>query len=243
MTIAKNYTKKEETKKKYAKKNLETEKRHENNVIKLNIEREKLAKETEEKEFKKYISFYFLRRAQENALKQKKKEKRTKMKEKNDRMEELERLNKERENNLIKKMMKKEAIKEKYDKQRKEKFSMDKEKREEKMKKCRTQKIEIMRELNERRLDIIDFQLDLLKRGKKKDKSNELKRINAGERRVISQMTMEKNLTDFYKRMNALKDQSIYKKTEEERYKMYKTLKREEAERKKKELEEKLEKQ
>jgi len=222
---------------------LETEKRHEINVIKLNIEREKLAKETEEKEFKKYISFYFLRRAQENALKQKKKEKRTKMKEKNDRMEELERLNKERENNLIKKMMKKEAIKEKYDKQRKEKFSMDKEKREEKMKKCRTQKIEIMRELNERRLDIIDFQLDLLKRGKKKDKSNELKRINAGERRVISQMTMEKNLTDFYKRMNALKDQSIYKKTEEERYKMYKTLKREEAERKKKELEEKLEKQ
>ena len=175
---------------------METEKRHENNVIKLNIEREKLAKETEEKEFKKYISFYFLRRAQENALKQKKKEKRTKMKEKNDRMEELERLNKERENNLIKKMMKKEAIKEKYDKQRKEKFSMDKEKREEKMKKCRTQKIEIMRELNERRLDIIDFQLDLLKRGKKKDKSNELKRINAGERRVISQMTMEKNLTD-----------------------------------------------
>ena len=90
---------------------METEKRHENNVIKLNIEREKLAKETEEKEFKKYISFYFLRRAQENALKQKKKEKRTKMKEKNDRMEELERLNKERENNLIKKMMKKEAIK------------------------------------------------------------------------------------------------------------------------------------
>ena len=88
--------------------------------------------------------------------------------------------------------MKKEAIKEKYDKQRKEKFSMDKEKREEKMKKCRTQKIEIMRELNERRLDIIDFQLDLLKRGKKKDKSNELKRINAGERRVISQMTMER---------------------------------------------------
>ena len=41
-------------------------------------------------------------------MKQKKKEKRTKMKEKNDRMEELERLNKERENNLIKKMMKKE---------------------------------------------------------------------------------------------------------------------------------------
>ena len=54
-------------------------------------------------------------------------------------------------------------------------------------------------------------------------------------------MTMEKNLSDFYRRMNALKDQSIYKKSEEERYKMYRTLKREEAERRKKELEEKME--
>ena len=68
-----------------------------------------------------------------------------------------------------------------------------------------------------------------------------MKRISAGERRVLGQMTMEKNLSDFYSRMNLLKDQSIYKKTEEERYKMYRTLKREEAERKKKELEEKLE--
>ena len=167
---------KEKTKKTYAKKNLETEIRHENNMKNLNILREKLSKETEEKEFKKYISFYFLRRAQENELKQKKKEKRTKMKEKNERMEELERMNKEREKDLLNKINKRELIKEKYDKQRKERFLMDKNKREEKMKKCRTQKIEIMRELNERRLDIIDFQLALLKRGKKKDKSNELKR-------------------------------------------------------------------
>ncbi len=69
-----------------------------------------------------------------------------------------------------------------------------------------------------------------------------MKRISAGERRVLSQMTMEKNLSDFYKRMNVLKDQSIYKKSPEDRYKMYRNLKREEAERKKKELEEKMEK-
>ena len=69
---------KEKTKKTYAKKNLETEIRHENNMKNLNILREKLSKETEEKEFKKYISFYFLRRAQENELKQKKKRKKDK---------------------------------------------------------------------------------------------------------------------------------------------------------------------
>ena len=71
---------------------------------------------------------------------------------------------------------------------------------------------------------------------------NEMKRINAGERTVVNQMNLEKNLSDFYKRMNLLKNQSIYKKSPEERYKIYKNLKREEAERKKKELEEKLEK-
>ena len=210
-------------------------------MIKLNIEKERLAKETEEKEFKKYISFYFLRRAQENALKQKRKEKKTKMREKNERIEELERLNKEKENRLLKKIQKREAIKEKYDKEKKQRFLMEKEKREEKVLNCQEQKEEIKKEQNERRLDILDYQLELLKRVNKRDKSNELKRISAGERRVLGQMTMEKNLSDFYRRMNALKDQSIYKKSEEERYKMYRTLKREEAERRKKELEEKME--
>ena len=163
------------------------------------------------------------------------------MREKNERIEELERLNKEKENRLLKKIQKREAIKEKYDKEKKQRFLMEKEKREEKVLNCQEQKEEIKKEQNERRLDILDYQLDLLKRVNKREKSNELKRISAGERRVLGQMTMEKNLSDFYRRMNLLKDQSIYKKTEEERYKMYKNLKREEAERKKKELEEKLE--
>ena len=164
------------------------------------------------------------------------------MREKNERIEELERLNKEKENRLLKKIQKREAIKEKYDKEKKQRFLMEKEKREEKVLNCQEQKEEIKKEQNERRLDILDYQLDLLKRVNKREKSNELKRISAGERRVLGQMTMEKNLSDFYKRMNLLKNQSIYKKSPEERYKIYKNLKREEAERKKKELEEKLEK-
>ena len=163
------------------------------------------------------------------------------MREKNERIEELERLNKEKENRLLKKIQKREAIKEKYDKEKKQRFLMEKEKREEKVLNCQEQKEEIKKEQNERRLDILDYQLDLLKRVNKREKSNELKRKSAGERRVLGQMTMEKNLSDFYRRMNALKDQSIYKKSEGERYKMYRTLKREEAERRKKELEEKME--
>ncbi len=232
---------KEDTKKKYAKKNLETEKRHENNVIKLNIENEKLAKETEEKEFKKYIAFYWLRKAQEKALRQKTKEKNTKLKEKTERIEELEKENEKKSKELLAKIRKREALKQKFEKEKEERLKEEMRQREEKMRRCNTQKIELMKEQNERRLDILDYQYELIIRGKKRDNMNELKRINASERTVINQMTLEKNLSDFYKRMNLLKNQSIYKKSPEERYKIYKNLKREEAERKKKELEEKLE--
>ena len=233
---------KEETKKKYAKKNLETVKRHENNVIKLNIENEKLAKETEEKEFKKYIAFYWLRKAQEKALRQKTKENNTRLKEKTERIEELEKENEKKGKELLAKIRKREVIKQKSDKEKRDKLFEDMKKREEKIKRCNTQKVELLKEQNERRLDILDYQYELINRGKKRENMNEMKRINAGERTVINQMTLEKNLSDFHKRMNHLKEQSIYKKTPEQRYKIYRDLKRAEAERKKKELEEKLDK-
>ena len=84
---------KKETKKKSAKKNLETEKRHINNVIKLNDERERIAKENEEKGFQKYIGFYWLRKAQERELRRRTKAKNTKLKEKAERLEEIEKEN------------------------------------------------------------------------------------------------------------------------------------------------------
>ena len=137
---------------------------------------------------------------------------------------------------MIAKIRKREAVKERYEKEKENKLKEEKKLREEKMNRCKTQKEELLKEQNERRLDILDYQYELLRRGKKKDNMNEMRRINAGERTVISQMTLEKNLSDFHRRMNQLKDQSVYKKTPEQRYKIYKDLKRAEAERKKKEL-------
>ena len=233
---------KEETKKKYAKKNIETEKRHENNLKKLNIENEKITKELEEKEFKKYISFYWLRKTQEKALKLKTKEKNNKIKEKTERIEELEKENQKKGKNLIAKMRRREAAKEQYDKNKREKLKEDIKLREEKIKKCKTQKEELLKERNDKRLDILDLQYELLRRGHKRENMNEMKRITANEKTVVNQMALEKNLSDFHKRMNLLKDQSVYKKTSEERFKIYKDLKKAEAERKKKELEEKLDK-
>ena len=233
---------KEDAKRKYAKKIFETEKRHEINVKKLNIENERIAKETEEKEFKKYISFYWLRKAQEKALRQKTKEKNNKLKERTERIEELEKENEKKGKEIIAKMRKREVIKQKFDNEKNDKLREEIKSRDEKMRRCNTQKIELLKEQNERRLDILDYQYELLNRGKKRENMNEMKRINAGERTVINQMNLEKNLSDFYKRMNVLKEQSVYRRTPEQRYKIYKDLKRAEAERKKKELEDKLDK-
>ena len=209
---------------------------------KLNIENEKLQKETEEKEFKKYIAFYWLRKAQEKALRQKTKEKTHKLKEKTERIEELEKENEKKGKEIIAKMRKREVIKQKFDNEKNDKLREEIKSRDEKMRRCNTQKIELLKEQNERRLDILDYQYELLNRGKKRENMNEMKRINAGERTVINQMNLEKNLSDFYKRMNVLKEQSVYRRTPEQRYKIYKDLKRAEAERKKKELEDKLDK-
>ena len=140
------------------------------------------------------------------------------------------------------KIRRREAVKEKYDKERRERLKLEMVKREEKMRRCNTQKKEIRKEENERRLDILDYQYELLRRSKKKEKMGELRRINAGQKTITIQMDLQKNLSAFYRRMNRLKSQSIYKKTFEQRYKIYKDLKKAEAERKRKELEEKMDK-
>ena len=211
-------------------------------MIKLNDERERMARENEEKGFQKYIGFYWLRKAQERELRRRTKAKNTKLKEKAERIEEIEKENEKKNKDIMAKIRRREAVKEKYDKERRERLKLEMVKREEKMRRCNTQKKEIRKEENERRLDILYFQYELLGRNKMKEKMGELRRINAGEKTIINQMVLQKSLSDFYRRMNRLKSQSIYKKTFEQRYKIYKDLKKAEAERKKKELEEKMDK-
>ena len=211
-------------------------------MIRLNDERERITKENEEKGFQKYIGFYWLRKAQERELRRRTKAKNTKLKEKAEKLEELEKENEKKSKDLMAKIRRREIVKEKYDKERKKRLKLEKEKREEKMRRCNTQKKEIRKEENERILDILDYQFELLRRSQKKEKMGELRRINAGEKTIIDQMVLQKNLSEFFRRMNRLKDQSVYKKTPEQRYKIYRDLKRAEAERKRKELEEKMDK-
>ena len=96
--------------------------------------------------------------------------------------------------------------------------------------------------LDERNESILEAENLFLTRGLNKDNVTDLKRINAGEKIVLNQLTLENNLPAFRKKMDMIKSSSVLKKSPEERLNMYKEKKREEAERKKKELEDKMQK-
>lgn len=132
-----------------------------------------------------------------------------------------------------------DSKKEIFEKNKYEKILENKKLREQRFASCLKNRKELLVEENERRKDILFYQSIMLGRSLSRDNVFRKKRLNASEKTVNEQMTLEKNLTLFNRKMNMLKSQSIYKKTMEERYKIFKDLKKKEAERKK-ELEEKM---
>ena len=94
--------------------------------------------------------------------------------------------------------------------------------------------------LQERNEAILEAENMFLSRGANKDNVTDLKRINAGEKIVLAQMTLEKNLQAFKKKMNEIKSNNVMKKSPEQQLAIFKEVKRQEAEKKKKELEDKL---
>ena len=128
------------------------------------------------------------------------------------------------------------------EKERSERIEKEKRRRKEYFDKCIKNKEELGNENDEYRQMILADQNEILKRGVNKDSLSDLKRINAGEKIVLNQLTLENNLPAFRKKMDMIKSSSVLKKSPEERLTMYKEKKREEAERKKKELEDKMQK-
>ena len=132
-----------------------------------------------------------------------------------------------------------DSKKEIFEKNKYEKILENKKLREQRFASCVKNRKEMLIEENERRKDILFYQSIMLGRSLSRDIVFRKKRLNASEKTVNEQMTLERNLTLFNRKMNMLKSQSIFKKTMEERYKIFKELKKKEAERKK-ELEEKM---
>ena len=165
------------------------------------------------------------------------------MKEKSDLLIEIEKNNEKRRQKILNKIKAMENYKEKYELEKQERLNEQKKEREEKFEKNEQNKKEIQLEDEQFRLSILDYDYDLLNRAIQTDKKNELKKRNASERTIFRQMALENTLPTFNKKMNELKGKSVYKKSPEQRYKMFRDVKRAEAKKKKEEEEKLLEKQ
>lgn len=200
-----------------------------------------MAKQTEEKEFKKYITYYFLKKGQHQEFNRKKKEQHNKLMEKAEKLEELDKKNEERRRNLFNKMKKMDKKREEIIKAKFEKILEDKIRREEKVKELQKRQAEAEKEDYEASKDIIAYQIESMNRsmnnhlGKKK-RANSRDNTNT----VQNQIAIQKNLAAFNKKLCILKSQSVTKKTKEEKLKIFKELKRQEAERKRKEKEDEM---
>ena len=215
--------------------------RHEKKIIEVNKENDKLEEETREKEFQKYVTYYFLKKSQKQSLNKKKKENSNKLKEKSEKLEEIDHLNEEKLKEIMKKLQRMDKKRKDNLKLKEEKILDDKMRRENKKKNVKIKLSELELEEGEKRRDILDYQTEMMNRSlKMNDPMRNKKRFNTGENSIANQMAIQNNMNNFMRKLNMLKSQSISKQSTEKRIKMFKELKRQEAERKKREKEDEL---
>ena len=181
-----------------------------------------------------------MKKGQHQSLSKKKKEQSNKLQEKADKLEEIEKQNEERRKGLVKKMNHMDKKRKEYIKLKEEKIIEEKMRRSEKEKNVRNRLDEMNKEEYERRRDILDYQIDAVARNFKRTSNRSLRKYNSGNNSITNQIALQNHVTIFNKKLNVLKSQSVTKKPIEEKVKMYKEVKRKEAERKKKEKEEEL---
>lgn len=163
-----------------------------------------------------------------------------KMHENAERLEEFERNYEEKRKKLIKKMQTVDKRREEFLKTKFDKILSDKKDRDEKFEKCLLKQKDF--EMNEykRRADILANQTICINRSMSIDRKNELKRLAAGDNIINNQIAIVKSMFIFNKKLNDLKSRSVFKMTKEEKLKIFRELKRKEAEKRKKELEDKM---
>lgn len=198
------------------------------------------AEENKEKIFQKYMSFYYIRKNKEKEFKKKVINNKNKEIEKSDKIEEMNRETSKKTEDLIKKLRNIEKKKAEIIKHKNDEFKNINKKRNQYINTCIENKKKILEKLSEDRIDILDYEIQVLNRGMNFSKTNDLQRMNLTEKTILDQQNLEKNLKPFFKRLEMIKSQSIQKKPIEDLKRSYKKKKREEEEAKKKEREEKL---
>jgi hypothetical protein len=211
-------------------------------MIELNIKKEQIKKENIEKQFKKYTTMYWSLKERQKNLKKKKFDNKNKEQEKQERLEELEKKRENEKKELIKKFKEMERKKDLNDKLRAQHLHQIKLLRLKKEQNVKNRLNEIAEQIDTYRNELLDYQSKSLSRIVSQDKLIRMKRTSINDKTIENQISFEKSLKHFRRKITQLNNQSIMKKSFEERFEIYKEKKRKEAEQRKKELEEKLEK-
>ena len=217
-----------------------SESRHMENMINEQKKLEEKESKNKEKIFKTYMNFFFSRKSREKELKKKYSDNDHKLQIKAEKIEELERDEEKKTNDLIKKLNKIESRKKEILKHKNDQIISFKKKRNEYIKAANKRRHSLIKNVEENRFDVLDYQNVLLKRMENKDSIINLKRIQNIENTVNDQLNFEKNLKAFYKKLEVIKSENIMRKSLENRRKIFLKLKKKEADKKKKEEEDKL---
>ena len=218
----------------------EQEIRHNKNIT---LEKEKFEKkenDNKDKIMKKYITFYWNRKSREENKKNKFAHFNEKYDERFNRLEEIEKAEEKKKKILIKKLLTIETNQKEYLEKEKQKYETLKEKRYQYMIMCRNNKKSLDKYFTEETKGIMSYQNFMLSKQKQAEDKNKLKKENVMEKTVYNQLKFEKNLKPFYKTLDRIKSESIIKKSKEQRKKIFRDLKRAEAEARRREEEERL---
>jgi len=208
--------------------------------MEVNLANIKLEENQKEKEFQKYVAFYFLKKDQKKEFHQKLKKHNNKFKEHSEKLEEVDRMNEENRKIIMKKMQKMERKRSENLKLKEEKILENKMRRDAKVKSVKMKLNDLEEEEGEKRKDILDYQTEMMNRSLKMNEGYKNKKRFNTENSIANQMAIQSNMMAFMRKLNMLKSQSISKKSIEQRIKIFKDLKRQEAERKKREKEDEL---
>jgi hypothetical protein len=218
----------------------ESEVRHNINVMNEKKKLEQRANDYQEKLMKKYITFYWNKRNMEQKQKNNYQHFNKKYDGKNNRLEEFEKNIEQKRKNLIKKFRIIEANQQQIKEKDRQKYEDIRKKRNEYIKTCIENKIKLQKELIEQKDEILEYQTFMISRKSQMDKRFKLKKNNVTEKTLHNQLNFEKNLKPFFKRLEKIKSESIIKRRLTKRKKIYRDIKRAEAEARRKEEEEKL---
>ncbi len=214
--------------------------RHKKNMLNEQKKLEDKEFQNKEKIFKTYMNFFFSRKSREKKLKLKNHENERFLQIKAEKIEELERNEEKKTNDLLKKLngiesRKKEILKHKNDLV----ISFNK-KRNKYMSAAKVKRKDILKDIYDSKFDILDYQNELLKRSAEKNNIISLKKAQVNEKTINDQLNFEKNMKTFNKKLEIIKAENVMRLSVDNRRKIFMKLKKKEAEKKKKEEEDKL---